>query len=189
MSPATVSKREQADARQVGAVEVSVRAPEELVAAADREHRGTAAAARRTPAAFASQILRDERLLAVLPAADVEEIVLAGWTRISDRNGPDLELVAAPRRAPRQDRDVAAVGIDVQIVGIEMPDDDLHAARSQYGRTNPRSLTICRKPSIAVYVGRTTSSPPGGVSSSPRSSAASSEGTTSIALSGRDRRT
>ena len=38
---------------------------------------------------------------------------------------------------------------------------------------------------MAVYVGRTTSSPPSGVSSSPRSSARSSSGTTSIASGGK----
>ena len=64
-----------------------------------------------------------------------------------------------------------AIGVDVQVLRIQVRDPDRHAARSQYGRTNPRSETILRRASIAVYVGRTTSSPPPGVSSSPRSSA------------------
>ena len=29
------------------------------------------------------------------------------------------------------DRDVAAVRVDIQVVRVQMPDDDLHAARSQ----------------------------------------------------------
>ncbi len=73
----------------------------------------------------------DERLFAVLAAADVEEIVFAGMDRLADGDGPHVELVSAPRRAPRQNCDVAAVRVDVQVVGVEMPDDDLHAARSQ----------------------------------------------------------
>src|SRR5437870_4715231 len=57
---------------------------------------------------------------------------------------------------------------------------DFHAARSQYWGMRPRSATIFRSASIAVYVGSTVSSPRGGVSASPRSSARSSFGTTSI---------
>ena len=44
----------------------------------------------------------------------------------------------------------ASVGVDVQVVRIEMPDDDLHAARSQYCGTWPRLETIRRSASIAV---------------------------------------
>ena len=99
--------------------------------------------------------------------------------------GRYVELDAAPGRAPLEHGDVAAVGVDVQVVGIEVADDDLRrlltpALASQYGRTSPRSAAIARSASIAVYVGSTASSPPGGVSSSPRSSARSRSGTTSI---------
>jgi hypothetical protein len=62
----------------------------------------------------------------------------------------DLELVPPPRRTPCEHRDVPAVGVDVQVVGVEMADADLHAACSQYGRANPRSVTIRRSSSIAV---------------------------------------
>ena len=43
-----------------------------------------------------------------------------------------LELVTAECRPPREDRDIAAVGVDVEVVGIQMSDADLHE-RSQYG--------------------------------------------------------
>ena len=43
----------------------------------------------------------------------------------------DFEADTAPRRPLRQHGHVAAVGVDVQVVGIEVPDDDLHAAASQ----------------------------------------------------------
>jgi len=122
---------EHADARQVGTVEVTVGAPEELVPAADREHGGTFGDRLPYPCGLSDQVLCDERLFAVLAAADVEEVVLAGIERLSNRDGSHVELVTAPRRAPRQDRDVAAVRVDVQVVRVQMPDDDLHAARSQ----------------------------------------------------------
>ena len=61
-----------------------------------------------------------------------------------------------------------------------MSDPDLHDARSQNSATGPRRAMIPRNASIAVYVGRTTSSSPAGVSSSPRSRAVSRSGTTSI---------
>jgi hypothetical protein len=43
----------------------------------------------------------------------------------------DSELVAAGLCAFREHRDVASVGVDVQVLGIEMRDLDSHAADSQ----------------------------------------------------------
>src|SRR6185437_10892658 len=178
--PRDCVERQQSDAGQLGPVEVSIRAPEQLVAAADREHRGSIGHRPTYVFRLRRQIRRDKGLLAVLAASDIQQIVLVGSQRIADRHRTHLKVMAPPRCAAGKDRDVAAVGIDVEVVRIEMPDDDLHAARSQYGRTKPRSPTTFRSASIAVYVGMTTSSPPAGVSSSPRSSPASSEGMTSI---------
>jgi hypothetical protein len=124
-------EREYSDAGQLCPVEVSVRAPEQLVAAADREHRGSAGHRPTYVFRLRGQILRDKCLLAVLAAADIKEIVVVRPQRIADRDGTHLQLVTTPSCAAGQDRDVAAIGIDVQIVGIEVPDDDLHAARSQ----------------------------------------------------------
>ena len=42
-----------------------------------------------------------------------------------------VELVAAGASTFREDGDVAAVGVDVQVVRVEVPDADLHAAFSQ----------------------------------------------------------
>ena len=112
-------------------MEVTVRAAEELVAAADREQRGTGRDRLPDARRLRRQILRDQRLLAVLATADVEQVVVARPDRLGDRHRAHFELVAPPGRTPREHRDVAAVGIDVQVVRIEMPDNDLHAARSQ----------------------------------------------------------
>ena len=160
-----------------------------------RGSRGRAAGSRRTRqggrrrpttasfsgSAFAARFVGDEDLLAVLAAADVVEVVLAGDDRVVHPDRGHVEVVPPPGGASREDGDVAAVGVDVEVVRIEMTDaNPRHAARSQYGFARPRSATIRCSASIAVYVGSTTSSPPAGVSSSPRSSARSSDGTTTM---------
>ena len=150
---------EDARAGQLDARPVAVEAAEELVAAADREQRR-----RRLPTASSSSaalrrdVRRNERLLAVLAAADVEEIVLSGPQRIAHPDRPHLELDPAPGGAPGQNGHVAAVGVDVQVVRVEVADDDLHERPptasaevvSQYGRTSPRSAATRRSASIAV---------------------------------------
>ena len=77
------------------------------------------------------EILRDEELFAVLAAADVVEIVRARRDRVRHPERCHLELVATPRRAPREDGDVPAVGVDVEVVRVQMADDDPHAAGFQ----------------------------------------------------------
>ena len=131
-------------------MEVAVRAAEELVAAAHRQQRGPTCDRLQQAVGLPHEVRRYELLLAILSAADVQEVVLAGPDFLSHGERVHLELVSAPGRAPREHGDVAAVGIDVEVVGIEMTDDDLHAASSQYGRAKPRSATIFRRASMAV---------------------------------------
>ena len=131
-------------------MEAAVPAPEELVAAADRQHRGTAGDRLPQLLRLRGHVLGNQELLAVLPAADVEEVVGARPQRLAHADRLHLEPVAAPLGPPGQDRDVPAVGVDVEVVRIQMADADVHAARSQYGRVKPRPATIFRRPSIAV---------------------------------------
>ena len=63
-------------------------------------------------------------MLAILTAADVEKVVGVRVDEISDANLADLKLVAAERGTPLEDGNVPAIGVDVQIVGVEMADDD-----------------------------------------------------------------
>src|SRR5438094_1178308 len=86
---------EDADARQVGAVKIAVRPPEELVSPADREQGRAGRRRFANTVRLFDQVLCDQRLLAVLAAADVEQIMLAWIQRVSDGDGPHLELVAA----------------------------------------------------------------------------------------------
>ena len=94
---------------------------------------------------------RNELLLAVLPAADVVEVVRARPKRVAGADRLHLELVPPPGRTAGENGDVPAVGVDVQVIREQVSDGDLHAAASsQYGRTNPRPATRSRSASIAV---------------------------------------
>ena len=124
-------EREDPGALQVRAGAVAIEAAEQLIAAADGEQGGAAVERGADLLGAGGEVGGDERLLAVLAAADVEEVVLAGDEAVAEADRAHLELVAAPRRPPGEDRHVAAVGVDVQVVGIEVADDDLHAAASQ----------------------------------------------------------
>jgi len=131
-------------------VEVAIRPPEQLVATAHSQHGRPGLDGAANTIGLRDEIPRDKGLLAILAASHVQKIVLARAHGVADAQRRHLELVAAPRRAPVEHRDVAAVRIDVQVVRIEMSDPKPHAARSQYGRTNPRRATILRSASIAV---------------------------------------
>ena len=89
-------------------------------------------------------------MLAVLAAADVVEIVRPPLGLVTDPERVDFERVAAKLGTARQHRDVPAVGVDVQVVRVEMPDTQPHRGVSQYAGTRPRSVRIPRSASIAV---------------------------------------
>ena len=140
-------EREEPDPRHVLAVEAAIPAPQQLVATANRQER-------RTPVDGLSQRLRlrqeirsDEELLTILAAAHVVEIVRAGSDRVADADRRDLELVPAPAGAARQHRDVPAVGVDVEVVRVEVTDADVH---DQYAFVSPRLVRMRWRPSIAV---------------------------------------
>ena len=92
--------REDAGARLLDAVLVAVEAAEQLVAAADGEHGGAVVERGAEGAGARREVGRDEGLLAILAAADVEEIVVARHERIAEPDGANLE--PCPRRAARQ---------------------------------------------------------------------------------------
>ena len=126
-------ERQQPNTRHIFAVEASVAAAEELVAAADREERRAAFEhGLLERLGLPREVLRDEQLLAVLAAAHVVEIVLAGHDRGVHAEGAHREVVSSECGAAREHGDVAAVGVDVEVVGIEVPDADrAHAVCSQ----------------------------------------------------------
>ena len=93
-------QRQHTRARQLLARAVAVEAAEQLVAAAHGQGRGARRDGIRDSRAASSEIGGDQRLLAILTAADVEEIDLAG-VGVARLDRLDLELKATPaRRAP-----------------------------------------------------------------------------------------
>ena len=121
---------EKADPRELGARPVAVEAAEELVAAADGEERGSRVHRLDQRRPLRGEIGRDESLFVVLAAADVVEVVLAGPNLVSEADRPVVELDAPPGGPALEDRDVAAIGVDVQVLRIEVPDDEFHATAS-----------------------------------------------------------
>ena len=175
-------QREDAGAGLLASRAVAVVPAQQLVAAAHGE--GDSAArhglGQRRPAP--GQIRRDERLLTVLAAADVEEVGVGGARPQADLVHVEIDAVAL--RTARRDREVAAIGVDVQVVRIQMREDDSHATRSQYGRVaavgdhalEAEHRRVRREEhELAAGLGQLE----------PRSSAASSSGTISILASSR----
>ncbi len=122
-----------ADARVAFAVGGLVVAAKELVAAAYGEDHG---------AVFyglferrlleLEQVLVDERLLAVLTAAEKEDVDLV---HLFDRTAPELDepcVEAAPLGALQEREDVAAIAVDVHQVGIKPADRELVAHVSKF---------------------------------------------------------
>ena len=126
-------ERKDAGARQLDTRAVAVRATEELISATDGKHRGATLDRRCDGRASGREVVGDQGLISILPAPDVEEIDVGG-RRVSDTDRADVEIDPSSARPAREHRDVPAVGVDIQKVGIEMPDENLHATRSQYGR-------------------------------------------------------
>ena len=141
----------EARAGKLGAASPAVEPAEQLIPAADgeescaaRDHLANRIASRR-------EIRSDQLLLTILAAADVEQVVLAGAQLVADADRLDRKLQPARGRPALEDGDVAPVGVDVQVLGVQVPDADRrHAARSQYGRASPRSETIPCSASMAV---------------------------------------
>ena len=126
--PATVCSGKSPTPGQLRAGDVAVEAPEQLIAAADREQRRAVLDRLAERLRLAGEVGGDERLLAVLPAADVVEVDGARLHRVAEPDRLDVELVPAPARPLREHRDVAPVGVDVQVVGVEVADADLDPA-------------------------------------------------------------
>jgi hypothetical protein len=144
-------QRKEGRAGQLSTTPAAVETPEELVSAAHRQQRRTAPDGLPQSTTSRREVRGDELLLAILAAADVEQVVLAGLQLVADANRLDCELQPARGRPSLEDSDVAPVGVDVQVLGVQVPDANRrHAARSQYGRASPRSATIRCSASMAV---------------------------------------
>ncbi len=143
-------ERQQADPRQLGTRAVAVGAAEELVAAADGEEDGAVLGRLGERRALRGEVRRDELLLPILAPADVEEVRLCQRGGVAHPDREDDELVA-PHACPDVEHgDVPAVGVDVELIGVEVADRDPHCRGSQNAGTSPRRAATARRASIAV---------------------------------------
>ena len=80
------------------------------------------------------QVLRAQRLVAVLAAAEVEEVVGVGVDRVADVGSRQLEADPAPLAAALEEQQVAAVGVDVHQVGVQRADAQAPSATEHHHR-------------------------------------------------------
>jgi hypothetical protein len=100
-----------------------VRAPEQLIAAADGEHHRTMAGGGVQGIPLGGRhVVGDGDLVAILAAADVEEVMGVGLEALADGARGEREAEPAPLAACAQHGDVAAIGVDVHELRIERAD-------------------------------------------------------------------
>src|SRR4051794_20017832 len=102
---------------------------EQLVSAANSQHDGTAAGGGMKRLLLGlDHVVRTQRLVAILSAAHVEEIVRVRVHRLVDRRARELEADPAPLAAGAEQLHVAAVRVDVHELGIQRAHAQLHEA-------------------------------------------------------------
>src|SRR3954469_15409199 len=93
---------------------------EELEPAADAEDQPAAVGRGVQRVALGrDEVVRAQRLVTILTAAEVEEVVGGRVDRVAEPGGRDLEADPAPLAAALQHEQVAAVGVDVHEVGVQ----------------------------------------------------------------------
>ena len=108
-----------------------VLAPEELVAAADREHRRAAGdRALELIAVLALQVGADDVLAEILAATEEVHVGPVGVPRLAGGERAGLDVDAAPLRALGQGQHVPAIAVDRHEVRIEVADAQVHRAQS-----------------------------------------------------------
>ena len=115
--------------------------PEQLIAAAHAEHDRAARGGRvQAVALVREQVLGAQALVAVLAAADVEEVGASGSSGSPRPLAGQLEADAAPLAAALEHEQVAAVGVDVHQVRVQRA----HAQRRRASGTSiTTSLPTC----------------------------------------------
>ncbi len=118
---------DEARARDLVALVAAVAVAEQLVAAADGEQRRAVVERRAQRGRLAQELLGDEHLVAILPAADQDQVRRARIDVLAERHGRDLDRHAAPARALLEHAHVAAVGVDREQLRVER--HDAHGTR------------------------------------------------------------
>ncbi len=80
---------------------------------------------------MALQVLRHHQLVAILAAAEQEEVDLVGVELLAGAQRALDQLDAPPGAALPQHHHVAAVRVDREVLGVELAEHELHVLRSQ----------------------------------------------------------
>src|SRR5438132_8089444 len=140
-----------ADVKQTGAGQLltldgGVALAQQLIAAADRQQRRAVFDGLADSLAFLTQeIGRDHRLLAILAAAEEDQVCLGRIERVSQGQLLDFELDTPPLRSTPERQHVAAIAIDAHQVRVEVNEPNLprshartrSAAESRASRASP----------------------------------------------------
>src|SRR3954454_9067028 len=126
---------------------------EQLVAAADgQQGRAVLHRERDRVALGPEHVLGDQCLVAVLPAADVDQVMLARREAITGTGRLVAEGNSPPLAAPLEEDHVAAVGVDVHLLGVEGEQAEfcraVHSGTSRRTIVESASLSpelICRR--------------------------------------------
>src|SRR5215207_234941 len=110
----------------------------ELITAADGEQDGAAVDRCGDRVALARQhVGGDDALVAILPAADVDQVVGVGVDRLAGPGGSVLEADPPPLTTTLKEEHVAAVGVDVHLLGVQRQQSQLHHAASKTTMVEP----------------------------------------------------
>ena len=143
---------------------------EKLVAAAYREHHGPVRHGRREPVALRrDHVGGHQPLVAILAAADVDQVVRRGVDPVARPGGRVLEADPAPLAAPAQEQDVAPVRVDVHLLGVERQQAELRGSSRPLQEDDGRADVQLARGHLAPAGG-----PQAGAAASPSSRSASS---------------
>ena len=96
------------------------------------------------------QVVRHDALVAILSSPEVVEVVSARLDTVAEPDFGDLQGEPAPLQPLGEHGDVAPVGVDVHLGGVEVAQADRAHASSQKACATPRSTRSSRRSSIAV---------------------------------------
>lgn len=121
----------------------------ELIAAADAEEGGPVLGCGADVRALAAtQVLQQQALLKVLAAADEEEVKAAQRPALAYRQLRYRAAYAAPLQALFYAQHVAPVAVEVQHIGVEVANTQLHHFQNSF--LPQRAASAARRGSIAV---------------------------------------
>ena len=141
---------DQTGARRLAPRLVEVAVAEQLEAAADREHRDAVRDRRAQRGDLRDQGVGDQGLIAILPAADQDDIRGGRVEVLTEPQRRDLHGQTAPAGPLREHAHVAAIAVDGEQLGVDGDDAEHQRASSQNGAVRPRADSTPWALSMAV---------------------------------------